>query len=280
MSSGRLGPYQSATLIVKNLSACLPAYAELLGTTVIAQGQVNDELANGLNQPALLGRAVVTLAAADGSPLLRLIECVDAAWREPFRQHGWMALEIAVGDVYALRKAGIPDYFRVIGEPQALALSDNIHAMQVAGKNGEVLYLTQVKGPVPPFELPVITEQSGPLFISVLCAGSRARSVEFYQQLHQGKHALCFDTYVGVLNRTYDKPDSHQYPLATLQFNGDSLIEIDEVAEAKPANASLSTGIICISWHVQTLPADSLLWGVSQGPDGEYLELLPLVESA
>ena len=60
--------------------------------------------------------------------------------------------------------------FQIIGEPANLDVSDDIRAMQVIGPAGEVLYLTEIKAVVPPFELPFARCTVDRLFIPVLLA--------------------------------------------------------------------------------------------------------------
>ena len=50
------------------------------------------------------------------------------------RQRGWLALEVLVKDVCALGKRLENGPFTVLGPPRALAVNDNIWAMQVAGR--------------------------------------------------------------------------------------------------------------------------------------------------
>ena len=101
----------------------------------------------------------------------------DAEVVDPFRHQGWMSLEISVENVDALRPDLEGSPFRVIGEPANLDVSDDIRAMQAIGPAGEVLYLTEIKAEVPPFELPFARCAVDRLFIPVLLAPDRERAL-------------------------------------------------------------------------------------------------------
>ena len=108
-------------------------------------------------------------------------------------------------DVDALAAALVPGHFDIVGAPADLELSPAIRAMQLVGPAGEMLYLTQVKAPVPPFALPLSRELPpaqaiGPLFIAVLSTPSREAVLRAIAPLSP-LSTLCFDTKVTVLNR-------------------------------------------------------------------------------
>jgi hypothetical protein len=182
----------------------------------------------------------------------------------------------------------------VIGEPAYLQISDAIKAMQVIGPANEVSYITQIDREVPPFELPMTEYRTGDLFIPVLCTPNRQASLDFYQRLHQGANGLVFNTKVTVLNNAWELDIEHQFPVATLQLNGQCLFEIDEVTPAtanQSRTGSLPAGIAMITCVCEELDSVALDHKVEiveiedsyypharaillQGPAGELIELI------
>lgn len=256
MTQRRLGPIVAATLLTHDIRSASAAYQEILGFTLASQGKIGQDLADFWSAPDLEGRPFQVLAAANGDAWLRLVQDPDCTPSTPLKSHGWMALESNVADVDKLRNRFKDERFQIIGEPAYLQVSDAIKAMQVIGPCGEVHYLTQIEKPVPPFELPMTNATTGSLFIPVLCTSDRNASLAFYQALNQGTEGLRFDTKVTVLNNAWNNDIEHQYPVATLQLNGNCLFEIDQVPQASPVTVnedSLPSGIAIITCIVSDL---------------------------
>lgn len=271
------GPVLHGTLVAPCADTVVAAYAGCFGFHVVSDQRIDPALAAAWDLAGVLGLRMVTMATASGaSRWLRVIEVPECVPAAPLRRHGWMALEVSVQDVdllaVVLRAPGSP--FRIIGQPAFLEISDKIRAMQVIGPAGEVLYLTEVRAPVPPFELP--QRPADPvdcLFIPVLSAPDRASAARHYEQL-AGRAALHVDTRITVLNAAFGCAPGFRYPIAVLQLAGCALIEIDEVgqAEAAPANAcGLPSGIAMVSLALAGATRPSL----QRGAAGEWIELLP-----
>jgi hypothetical protein len=225
------GPLLHATLIVSDLAPLLRAYAAL-GLSECRRGQVELEAAQAWQQPQLAGAAVAELGHG-GYTLLRLIEQPHAQPRPTRFSHGWLALEILVRDVDALAAPAVAAGFEVVGAPADLDVSPHIRAMQLIGPAGEMLYLTQVKAPVLPFELPLSADIVAPqnierLFIAVMSTASRAAALAACAAL-QPRATLQFDTKITVLNRAFGQALETRWPVATVQLAGRCLFEIDEV---------------------------------------------------
>jgi hypothetical protein len=246
------GPLLQATLIVDDAAPLLRAYAAL-GLLERRRGRVDLTVAQRWGQPQLADAVVVELGSA-GMSLLRLIEQPGAKPRPTRHAHGWLALEILVRDVDALAAPAAAAGFEVVGAPADLELSPNIRAMQLIGPAGEMLYLTQVKAPVPPFELPLssdigATHNVDRLFIAVMSTPSRAAAIAACADLAP-RATLQFETKVTVLNRAFGRAVETRWPLATLQWAGASLFEIDEVQDATvttPAPGALPMGLAWVS---------------------------------
>ncbi len=285
-----IGPVQSGTLVARDADAVLQAYRQGLDLVVVSDAPLPLALAAAWGQPALAGARFVVMGAgaADVSThWLRVIEWPSAEAPLPMRHSGWLALEVLVADVCALGARLADGPFTVLGPPRPLAVNDNIWAMQVAGPAGETLYLTEVRAPVPPFELPPpATHTAERLFIPVLSAREHAVALHWYEGL-AGHPGLRFDTRVSALNAALGLDPEWRRPVGTLQLAGASMIEIDHVPEHSAACAvasDLPSGLAMVSLHVrrdlalppgvtwQALGASAV--ALMQGPAGEWIELL------
>ncbi|MBL8327890.1 MAG: hypothetical protein JNJ71_03490 [Rubrivivax sp.] len=268
------GPVLQATLIVDALPPLVQAYGAL-GLTPGALTCISAAQAQAWGQPALEGLQMLVLSAAeDALPLLRLVAAPGTPPR-PTRHHpGWMALEILVRDVDALAPRVAAAGFEIVGPPADLDVSPAIRAMQAIGLAGEMLYLTQVKQPVPPFEIPLSAalppgRDLGALFIAVMSTPSRESVIAACQPLQPGP-VLRFETKVTVLNRALGRAPDQRWPVATVQWAGASLFEIDEVQDPAVSPAAAALG---------DLPA-GLAWVTMQGGPGPALPLQRLSEGA
>ena len=274
------GPLRHATLIVSDLPAMVSAYASL-GLRPGATGSISKQVAADWGQPQLAGRIMLELAPQAGGPsLLRMIEIPGAPARPTRQTHGWMALEILVRDVDALAATLPANGFEVVGPPADLDVSPNIRAMQLIGPAGEMLYLTQVKAPVPPFSIPQSCDlpanaDLGQLFIAVMSAPSRQAAVLACEGL-KPLAALHFDTKITVLNRALGHPVDKRWPVATLQFEASCLFEIDEVIDAQVGTAprgALPQGLAWIT--IQTPNGNAAMRGLKEISPGAWLECVP-----
>jgi len=231
------GPLAHATLIVGDAWPCIAAYRGL-GLSDRDGGAVGSEQAAAWGQPQLAGSSVTWLTAHGArDALLRLITVPGAPARPTRFSHGWMALEVLVRDVDALAPRVAAAGFEIVGPPADLDVSPAIRAMQAIGPAGEMLYLTQVKSPVPPFSIPLSADlphgvDIGASFIAVLSTPSRDAVIDACAPLHPAA-VLRFDTRITVLNRALGRDIAQRWPVATVQWGGQSLFEIDEVADAR-----------------------------------------------
>ena len=276
------GPLAHATLLVGAAAPVIAAY-RALGLKVVADGPVATAQAQAWGQAALGGQRCVELAPRDGTSLLRLIEVPGAQPRPTRWGHGWLALEILVADVDALQGPARAAGFEIVGPPADLEMSSALRAMQVVGPAGEMLYLTQVKAPVPPFDLPLSAELApgqalGPLFIAVMSTPSRAAALQACADrldLPTGG-TLQFDTKVTVLNRAFGRPFDSRWPLATVALGGHCLFEIDEVVDPKvwtpSPGSALPSGLAWVSaFSAAAGPCNAALLELSPGAWFEQL---------
>ncbi|HEY0941432.1 MAG TPA: hypothetical protein VGE08_15135 [Steroidobacter sp.] len=249
----RLGPAVCGTVVARDVGAVVDAYKDGLGLVVVHDRVMPSTIAAAWGQPMLAGRRLVLLGADVHDPSthwLRVLHDPDATAPRPMQRAGWLALEILVRDVRALAARLRNSAFKVLGEPRALEVNDNIWAMQVAGPAGETLYLTEVRGPAPPFQLPEPARLDAQrLFIPVLSAADREDALRFYEELN-GVAGLRFETRVSALNSMLGVDPERKRAVGTLQLDGASLIEVDEVPEHEPLRADdarLPSGLAMVS---------------------------------
>jgi hypothetical protein len=268
------GPLCHATLIVGDVRPLVAAYGAL-GLVVAARAAVSpvsQKQALAWGQAKLAGAPCVELALhADAAPLLRLIELPGTPPRPTRFSYGWMALEILVRDVDAMAARFPINGFEIVGAPADLDVSPHIRAMQVVGPAGEMLYLTQIKAPVPPFDVPLsasLTGEWGPLFIGVMSTPSRDAVLHACAPLAP-RAQLRFDTKITVLNRALGRALDTRWPVATAQFAGASLFEIDEVVDAQVAapgaHGELPAGLAWLT----------MAGAAGDSGDGHLLEISP-----
>ena len=271
-----------ASIIAPDLAAFCAAYQAQLGMQVAAQGVLEAEQAAILALPELAGAPQAWLANSAGVPVLRVIEDPQAAVAEPMFRHGWLSLEILVGDIDTLA-AGLQPPFRVLGPAANLELSDAIRAAQVLGPAGELLYLTQVKAPVPPFDLPMTQDTVAATFIGVMTTPDRSASQTAWAAL-LGAPGWAFDTKITVLNRAYGKPLEGRYPVAVVPMPGQCMVEIDQVKLA-PASGQRHAGVHSLALRLPAGDPAQLQqagWRSAGdagqqgwfGPAGEHVQLL------
>lgn len=286
-----LGPSCLSTIACPNVAAVVEDYCRYLHLNIADTSTVDEALAALWQCPELAGANMTLLANACGEPWLRLVEVEGIVPLTPLKHHGWMALEVLVDDVDSLIAGLANSPFKVLRPVASLELSENIRACQVEGPCGEVYYFTQIKGDVPPFDLPRARCVVDRLFIPVLCVPDRSRSQEFYESFPRTK-SLAFDTKITVINQAYDLPLTQQHPVATLMLRGQSLIEIDEIsaASARPADGfpaniasvgfevdnldDLGFDWLSLPRHMECLPYCGRRVALVRGEAGEWLELI------
>ena len=266
--SPQLGPVLMGTLLCRDLGFVVQAYTTFMHAHVHKRGNVDTAQAKLWHMPELQGHSFVILANAKGRPWLRILEDPNCTDIDSLKHTGWMALEILVQDVDRLTEELKASPFEILRPVANLDVSDDIRAVQVRGPCGEILYLTQIKGPVPPFELPRAACPVDHVFIPILCSHDRDSSLEFYSTFSQNT-GLKFDTKITVLNQAYGYDLARKHNVATLQLRDDTLIEIDQIDAALTSEHAYTSGIFMISFAYsqnKTL----------RGPSGEWVELVDM----
>jgi hypothetical protein len=280
-----LGRITSATVVTRDLDHAEAGYRGGLGLVAIHRFVLTPADATHLDLPGLAGARGAWFGAAGAEPWLRVVEAPQARAVEPMHRHGWLSLEVLVGHVDRLAAGLTEPHWHVLGPPADLDVSPAIRACQVLGPSGELMYLTEVKADVPPFELPRTDAPVAGLFIVVLSTPDREATARAWETL-AAREAWRFDTRITVLNRALGRPLPQRYPVAVLQFRERCLIEIDEVGfdACAPASADFTTGV-----HLVSIACDASLPGQAPAPTpampnpgtrwisptGERVELVP-----
>jgi len=276
--------------VTPSLEHSIRAYCGFLHHHVQSRGVVSVEMARKWGLDPLAEAPMAWLANELGEPWIRLIEIQGSKAVDPFRHSGWMSLEISVDDVDALQSGMQQSPFQIIGEPANLDVSDNIRAMQLIGPAGEVLYLTEIKAAVPPFELPFARCTVDRLFIPVLLASNRDLALAEYERF-PGTGGVKFETKITVINRARKLGIDQRHPVATIQLRGSNLIEIDQLdgLSTRPSNSGkLPTGIAVITFAVESIPQSSNCQTMTEGKyagckttllQGAAGELIELIET-
>lgn len=280
------------TVVTAHADAAIARHRAAFDLEVVADGPVPADVAAAWGAPRLAGHRLVLMGADAADPAthwLRLLQVPGCRAPQPMAQGGWLALEVLVRDVHALA-ARMPSHgYRVLGEPRPLSVGDTLWAMQVAGPDGEVYYLTEVRAPVPPFDLPAPARLTAErLFIPVLSAPDRDEALAFYEGLSGGS-ALRFEARAAALARCLGQDPERSRPMAALQLREKTLLEVDHVPEHRaperpPAGMAMVTAFAApdlvlpagSTWHA--VGADPR-WPAARiarlrGPAGEDLELL------
>ncbi len=245
-----LGPALCGTIVCDNLNESVEAY-QSLNMSLVKRSEISEPLANFWHAPATAGAQCAVLASESDAAWVRLIEDPLAANDfKPFATHGWLSLEVSVNDVDRLAVELADSGFKIIGDPANLDVSDAIRAMQVEGPSGEILYLTEVREEVPPFELPQAVTAVDNLFIPVMITPSRDASAEVFMQF-DGLDKFEFDTKITVINKAYGYDIGRKHPVAVLQLAENTMIELDEIEAAVPRerhDGHLSGGIAMVTF--------------------------------
>lgn len=259
-----LGPVVCGILLAADLESVVDAYEAYLALTADDHFSLDDRTARGLGLQQLTGNRACSLTGGSGRAWLTVIEAPQATPRHALGTHGWMAMEVLVENVDTLVERLADSPFEVLRPPADLDVSDRIRACQVRGPAGEILYLTQVTGAVPPFELPTCNAVVDHLFIPVMSTPDRDASLREYEAL-AGREGLRFDTRITVVNQALGLPLEQRHPVGTLQLAGEALIEIDEIAGTKTAITDLCSGTAAVVFAAAGKPPSTAV-AVKTGP--------------
>jgi hypothetical protein len=260
------------TLTTSNLDATIDAYVRWLGYVHEDAGRVPGSLARGWGAPGVEGRRWARLRPpGPANVVVRFVEQALVA-EAPLLGHGWNAVEILVEDPYALAHSFEGSPFRVVVPPRPLPFDPALHAMQVIGPAGELLYFTSLPRDRTLLDLSPATQRVDRPFIAILGGPDVGTMLRFYSE------RLCTPTIapspvnVRIINDSFGLGDDAKIPMGIVKMPRDYLIEVDELpaqAAARPrCPGELPQGIALVSFAYEGEP------GMVVGAAGEWIELL------
>ena len=272
----KIGPIESVTILTHDLTASADRYISAFGWRIKEPvSELGVEDANRWQAAELAGARVLKVCGVNGG--IRFIESATHQNPVPLRTYGWSALEICVDDVHKYVAQAVEAGFEILNEAVPLSGSAKplpLIAAQLAGINGEVVYITQILSEVPNFELPDVSKESGSVFICVLGASDLERSREAIELNFEVRRASDREVAIKVLNRVYEKPLDTLHRLSSLQLAGRNAIEIDQLPieaiqrEKFAGNLPPGISIVTVLGSVTEARVFSL-------PDNALLEVLP-----
>ena len=272
----KIGPIETVTILTHDLAASADMYISAFGWQIIEpEYKLRNEVANRWQATNLIGARVLEVSGINGG--VRFIESTEHQKPEPLRTFGWSSLEICVDDVHKYVAQAVAAGFTVLNEAVPLSGTSKplpLIAAQLAGINGEVVYITQILSEVPNFELPDVSKESGSIFICVLGASDLEKSREVFESQFEVRRASDREVAIRVINRVYEKPLDTLHRLSSLQLAGRNAIEIDQLPiegmqrEIAPNDLPAGISVVTVRGSV-TEPK------IIKLPDDALLEILP-----
>jgi hypothetical protein len=290
--SAKLKRIQFFTLGATNVADVVSCYSHLLDYVVLEQGMVNDALAQSWGCPLSAERGYVHLAAkASPGHILRVVEIDTPSPYPPFTAYGWNAIEIIVDDLAVLAAKLDGSVFKILAPPAPIPMT-SLHAMQVQGPAGEVLYLTTETGDRAASTLPIPQSQVCRPFVAVIAGPDVMALREYYATLFALEHTPIFPIPIPMIAKAQNMPEQHPFPITVLRgAERGNAIELDGypvgLTPRVKTQGQLPPGVAMISFAVDNLDSfhvpyretPKALYGNKRaatfvGPVGELIELI------
>ncbi len=242
-------------------------YYKHLDFKVLLEDKVTPELAMSWGAPKMANRPELFMASA-GSPdvYIRAVQIDPVKDYKPMTTLGWNAFEIIVDDLdkVAAKVKGSP--FTVVGEPKSLGGSlASIHAMQVVGPAGELLYLTTETGDRAKSSLPQAKSLIDRPFIVILASHDVGAMADFYKSNFQVGGGFRFDGPLSLASTAQGLPPETKYELGLVRLaNPGNSVELDGYPKTIPmrphANGQLPPGNAMVSFNVKSIDGLKMKW--------------------
>jgi catechol 2,3-dioxygenase-like lactoylglutathione lyase family enzyme len=253
------GPIVEALIVTPDLDRSIQLYREGLGWVLrgsIISGPVVTPLGPVGIRSVRLGPRVGAASPAG----VQLVEDPDCTPIEPLHTHGWGAIEVGVRDVFHATATAAAAGWRVLFEPVTLGAGKlPLIASQLAGPGGEGLYLTQILGDVPGFELPNVVHDVDGIFIVTLGASNLEKSRAVIESQFLARRVSDRELPIGVVNRQHGLPLDTLHRLSSVQLSGRTCIEVDQLPSQTDARPFPNSGGI-LAVVVQTTLVDFEEW--------------------
>jgi hypothetical protein len=272
----KIGPIETVTILTHDLVKSAQMYISAFGWQINeSEYELRVEEASRWQAKDLAGARVLEVNGINGG--IRFIESDRYKNPLPLRTFGWSALEVCVDDVHKYVAHAVAAGFVVMNEAVPLSGSAKplpLIAAQLAGMNGEVVYITQILSEVPNFELPDVSKESGSIFICVLGASDLEKSREVLESNFEVRRASDREVGIKVINRVYGKPLETLHRLSSLQLAGRNAIEIDQLP-VEGAQREVAPGYLPPGISIVTVRGSVAETKMIQLPDNALLENLP-----
>ena len=287
---------RAATLTTPDPDATAARYGEWLDYSVVERGVIDAGLATSWGCPASAGKRYVLAQPASGADVyLRFAEGVGHPDYRPLRTYGWNAIEICVQDVLAVNDRMARSPFEIIGPPRELDGMPSIFPMQVKGPDQEIVYLTQIRGNLPAYDLPRAASLIDKLFILVMGCSDMRASIDWFEHhvgLSFGREIELIYT---MIAQAYGLPVDQKHTISTGVHERDVFLEFDQYPDAaipRPGQpGELPPGIALCTlkhpdfdsvkgpWIVEPVRREGALYGGGRvgtlvAPDGTLVEIV------
>lgn len=227
---------RAATVTVADVDASVALYRDWMDYVLLERGRVAPAMALSWGCPASAGADCAVMRPAGGDDvLLRFVAGAPVPDYVPLRSFGWAAVELCVQDVLEVQARMEQSPFAIIGPAKELAGLPTIFPMQVRGPDREIVYLTEIRGDLPDYDLPRARSLIDRPFILVLaCSDMAASAAWFADTLGFGIGRDMAIPYT-MLADAFGQPHEKLYTLCTMSDGRDVFLELDQYpAEAAP----------------------------------------------
>jgi len=273
-------------------------YSKYLGYNVCEQGILSEKLASSWGTPKMVDRPYSLMQPKSQEDVfIRVCEIDKVENYKPMTTLGWNSFEIIVDNVYELYDEIKKSPFKIIGKPASLGGDlDFIHAMQVEGPAGDILYLTCDRVRAPDTLLPLPESFVGRPFIVILAGHGVETTQNFYNKKFLMKRDEDMKTEIGVIADAQGLAKEHIFDMGFMALSDSgNFIEYDGYSSnfgTRPHNeGQLPPGCSTVSFEVESIdqidlnfvgeavedPSIAYAGGRSRtaiGPVGELIELV------
>ena len=287
---------RAATLSVTDPEATAARYEQWLEYRILERGTVADDLAASWGAGRAAGAPYVVVGPQSGREgFLRFVAGPRTTPVPPLRTLGWAAIELCVQDVLKLNERLLHSPFEIIGPPKELDGLPTIFPMQVRGPDDEIVYLTQIKGDLPEYDLPRAHSFVDMPFIAVLACSDMRASLNWCARVLGLAPGRDMAIEYALLAEAFGTPLSEKYTLATMTHDHDVFLECDQYPKAATARptprGALPPGFAMASFECPNLERITETWirppivqhgplyggrraGTLRAPDGTLVEVI------
>lgn len=276
--SASLNRLAGFTITAADPATAASHYVAHLGYVVCDQGIITSVKAEQWRTPNMTGRDYVELhvpASTGPDCFVRFVEQAPFPGM-PLLGHGWNAMEVLCQNPYELAKdfAGSP--FRVVIPPRPLPFDPDLHAMQVIGPAGELIYFTSLPTHKALLDLRPAEQRVDEPFIAILGGPNIEAMLGFYRTRLLTTTLPPAPVNVRIINDEFALGDDARVPLGIVKLPRFHLIEVDEhpsASQPRPRReGELPPGIAMVSFDVGRTRSPERVQ-VVLGAAGEWLEL-------